>query len=147
MEFETWLINTRNCPGSALLSDCSFVCPNGPPPSTCVASGKQLWTNGIWAYQPKLSSISALQHCNLKVELDLSLCSPACGLLTWCVTVLNICWFHQSFSQELLTSSIGVCNSWDPGVVSPREALDCWSQEAAQRWDLVVIKGHLDFEA
>ena len=83
--------NTLNCPGSALLSDCSIVCPNGPPSSTCVASGKQLWTNGIWAYQPKLSSISALQHCNLKVELDLSLCSPACGLLTWCVTIPNIC--------------------------------------------------------
>ena len=140
MEFETWLINTLNCPGSALLSDCSFLCPNGPPPSTCFASGKQLWTNGIRAYEPKL--LSAFEHRNMKVELDLSLCSPASGLLTWCVAILNICWFHQSFPNQLLTISTKVCNSWDPGVVSPSEALDCWSQEAAQKWDLVVIKGH-----
>ena len=84
----------------------------------------------------------------MKVELDLSLCSPASGLLTWCVAILNICRLHQSFSHQLLTSSTKVCNSWDPGVVSPSEALVFWSQEAAQRWDLVVIKDHfLGFEA
>ena len=137
MEFETWFINTLFLPGSALLSDCSFLCPNGPPPSTCFASGKQLWTNGIRAYEPKL--LSAFEHRNMKVELDLSLSSPVCGLLTWCVAILNICRFHQSFSHQLLTSSTKVCNSRDPGVVSPSEALVFWSQEAAQRWDLVVM--------
>ena len=75
----------------------------------------------------------------MKVELDLSLCSPASGLLTWCVAILNICRFHQSFSHQLLTSSTKVCNYRDPGVVSPSEALDCWSLEGAQRWDLVVM--------
>ena len=140
MEFETWFINTLNYSGSTLLSDCSVVCPDGPPASTCAAFGKQLWTNGILAYEPKL--LSAFEHRNMKVELDLSLCSPASGLLTWCVAILNIYCFHQSFSNQLLTSPYKVSHSWDPGVVSPREALDCWSQEAAQRWDIVVIEGH-----
>ena len=54
----------------------------------------------------------------------------------------------SKFSHQLLTNSTKVCNSWDPGVVSPSEALVFWSQEAAQRWDLVVIKDHfLGFEA